>query len=163
MSALEAGAGRTFYFAYGSNMDVAAMATRCPGARVVGPARLGSHGFLVNRNHHGTVMPAAGKAVHGLLWSITDDDQRALDEYEGVAIALYRRHQVRVTLHDGREVEALTYMARNVEPTRTSGAYYDQLLATARTLGFPPEYVAELEGWRLPDAWERGNPGTGPG
>lgn len=152
--------GRRPYFAYGSNMDVQAMAARCPGARPVARARLDGHAFRVNRNHHATILPAAGKVVHGLLWAITDDDRRRLDDYEGVAINLYRRHDVTVTLDDGRAVTALTYMARNVEATLTSGPYFDAVLAAARALALPPEYLDELEGWRAPERWEPGNPGT---
>ena len=148
------------YFAYGSNMERAGMTERCPGARFVSTAVLDGHAFLVNRNHHGTVLPAAGRRVHGVLWSITPDDRARLDEYEGVELALYRRHEVRVVAGDGRSVDALSYMARNTEPTRTSGPYFESLLAAARALAFPPEYLSELEGWRAADAWEQGNPGT---
>ena len=154
---------RSLYFAYGSNMDVAAMATRCPGAVFVGTGRVDGHAFRVNRNHHATILPAAGKCVHGVLWTITAADQAALDEYEGVAIALYRRHEVPVTLRDGGKVLALTYMARNIEATRTSGPYYEALLAAARRVGLPTEYVAELEAWRAEGPWGGGNTGTSPG
>ena len=154
---------RTLYFAYGSNMDVAAMATRCPGAVFVGTGRVDGHAFRVNRNHHATILPAAGKSVHGVLWTITPTDQAALDEYEGVAIALYRRHEVTVTLGDGGKVVALTYLARNIEATPTSGAYFEALLAAARRVGLPAEYVGELEGWRADGPWGGRNTGTSVG
>jgi hypothetical protein len=32
-----------YYFAYGSNLDPAQMARRCPGATLVGPAQLANH------------------------------------------------------------------------------------------------------------------------
>ena len=35
------------YFAYGSNMDAAAMAARCPGSRQLGCARLARHRLVV--------------------------------------------------------------------------------------------------------------------
>ncbi len=124
------------------------MATRCPGAAFVGTARVDDHAFRVNRNHHATIVPAAGKVVHGVLWTITEADQAALDDYEGVAIALYRRHEVRVMHADGRAETAMTYLARNTEATLTGGPYFDALLAAARRLGLPTEYVTELEGWR---------------
>ena len=146
-----AGAGRSSYFAYGSNMDPAGMVERCPGARFVGTVRVDGHAFRINGNHHATILPAAGKHVFGVLWSITTADEAALDEYEGVAIALYRRHVVRVVLADGAQCDALTYMARNVEPTRTQAPYFDQLVAAARLHALPEEYVDEIEGWKLRD------------
>ncbi|MEN9708785.1 MAG: hypothetical protein RIQ68_1193, partial [Pseudomonadota bacterium] len=35
------------YFAYGSNMDVKAMAERCPRSTALGPARLARHRFFI--------------------------------------------------------------------------------------------------------------------
>lgn len=151
---------RTLYFAYGSNMDVAAMAARCPGAAFVGTARVDGHAFRVNRNHHATILPAAGKVVHGVLWTITDADQALLDEYEGVAISLYRRHEVQAQHPDGRVEAAMTYMARNTEPTLTGGPYFDALLAAARRVGLPSDYVLELETWRSEGGWGGRNSGT---
>ena len=126
------------------------MGARCPGARYVGAAVLPAHLFRINGNHHATILPAAGKVVHGVVWSITVAHEAALDVYEGVAIALYRRHQVLVTLDGGEVIQALTYMARNTTPTPTSGEYFDELLAAARSRGLPEEYLLELEEWRSP-------------
>lgn len=147
----DAGEERTHYFAYGSNMDPAGMGERCPGARLVGTARVDGHAFRINGNHHATILPAAGKEVFGVLWTITAADQAVLDEYEGVAIALYRRHVVRVVRPDGTSESALTYMARNIEPTRTRAPYFDQLVAAARQHGLPEAYLDEIEGWKLRD------------
>ena len=43
------------YFAYGANMDVAAMATRCPGAKPVGTARLPRHRFIITGDGYASV------------------------------------------------------------------------------------------------------------
>ena len=137
------------YFSYGANMVTESMATRCPGAQLVGPARLDGHAFLINARHFATITPAAGKQVHGVLWRLTEDDRSALDEYEGVAIGLYRRHTVRVETADGRSEEALAYMARDRTPTRTRDEYLDHIVRAAREHGFPDDYLTELEGWRV--------------
>ncbi len=142
-------------------MDVEAMAVRCPGATLVGIATLEGHAFRVNRNHHATILPAAGKRVYGVLWLISEADQSALDDYEGVAIALYRRHEVLVERPEGHAIPALTYMARNTDATRTSGPYFEDLLRAARTHGLPAGYLAELEAWRLDDGWSARAPGAG--
>ena len=56
------------YFAYGSNMDVAAMASRCPHSRPVGPARLMRHRFLVTSDGYASVQRDPAATVWGLLW-----------------------------------------------------------------------------------------------
>ena len=138
------------YFAYGANMSVQGMAVRCPGARVLGPATLDGHAFRINANHFATIVPAAGKRVHGILWLLRDEHRAALDEYEGVPFGMYRRHSLRVTTDDGDPRTALAYIARDATPTRTRGEYLDVILAAARAHGFPPEYVDEIADWQAP-------------
>ena len=44
------------YFAYGSNMDEAAMRARCPKSRAVGLARLARHRFALMADGYATVV-----------------------------------------------------------------------------------------------------------
>ena len=138
------------YFAYGANMSVQGMALRCPGARVIGPATLDGHAFLINANHFATIVPAAGKRVYGVLWTLTAAHRQSLDEYEGVPFGMYRRHTVRVTLPDGGARAVLAYVARDATPTRTRGEYLEVILSAARAHGLPPEYVDEIADWQAP-------------
>ena len=130
-------------------MSVQGMAGRCPGAQVLGPAVLDGHAFRINANHFATIVPAAGKRVHGVLWSISEEHRAALDEYEGVPFGMYRRHALPVTTADGETQTALAYIARDATPTRTRGEYLEVILAAARSHGFPPEYVDEIADWQV--------------
>ncbi len=49
------------YFAYGSNMNRAAMRRRCPDARAVGPATLEGYRFFIGIDGWGSVKPSAGE------------------------------------------------------------------------------------------------------
>src|SRR6185369_5465647 len=91
----------TLYFAYGSNMQRAAMARRCPGARAIGPARLDNHAFFVGIDGWGSVKPKPGARVYGVLWRLTPRDIAALHAYELLHAGLYdvRRLPVRVGAH----------------------------------------------------------------
>ena len=75
------------YFAYGSNMDSAAMALRCPASRLVGLARLHRHRFIIMRGglRLGGARPGADRA--GVLWDLALADVPALDRYESVRAA----------------------------------------------------------------------------
>src|SRR5215218_6149973 len=77
------------YFAYGSNMDVAAMAERCPASRPIGIARLPRHRFMIAREGYATVTRDPRRTVWGILWELALADVPALDRYEGVARRLY--------------------------------------------------------------------------
>src|SRR5215211_3190831 len=58
------------YFAYGSNMDVAAMAERCPASRPIGIARLPRHRFMIAREGYATVTRDPRRTVWGILWEL---------------------------------------------------------------------------------------------
>ncbi|MBV8664121.1 MAG: gamma-glutamylcyclotransferase, partial [Hyphomicrobiales bacterium] len=76
-------------FAYGSNMDAAAMASRCPRSRPLGLARLMRHRLAIMREGWLTATRDANGTVEGVLWDIALADMRALDRYEGVGEGLY--------------------------------------------------------------------------
>lgn len=95
------------YWAYGSNLNKAAMAVRCPAARpfsrlTVGDGRLLFRGVA-------DVQPCEGREIPGALWEITRDCERALDLYEGVASGFYVRRWLRLRI-DGAERPALYYV-----------------------------------------------------
>lgn len=69
------------YFAYGSNMNLDQMAYRCPEAEVVGPVRLKDHKLAFRGAGFATILPCAGCSVEGVLWRVTETDERQLDRY----------------------------------------------------------------------------------
>ena len=101
----------TLYLAYGSNMNQAQMAYRCPTAEVVGTSELKGYELLFRGAHRGavaTVEPKEGSAVPVLLWKIRKSDEEALDSYEGYP-RLYGKQMLQVEL-DGKEVSAMGYI-----------------------------------------------------
>ena len=69
------------YLAYGSNMNLSHMQERCPGITRIGKFCL--EGFRLVFNYHADIIPEEGCSVHGGLWQITKDHEKALDSYEG--------------------------------------------------------------------------------
>jgi gamma-glutamylcyclotransferase (GGCT)/AIG2-like uncharacterized protein YtfP len=137
------------YFAYGSNMDKEQMASRCPGSQLVGRARLLAHSFLINERGVASVIPGQECVTHGLLWTITPADEKALDRYEGVAGGHYLKKVVAVHPDDsGEAVQALVYTASNNRPGAPLPGYLEKIIHAACERGFPREYVAELESWK---------------
>lgn len=143
------------YFAFGSNMSARQMGSRCPGAVALGPARL--DGFrlafdLPSRYWGGwvaDVVPAEGVAVWGVLWRLSPEHWRMLDDYEDVEEGRYRRDTVEVTGPGGSRVRAQLY--RVVRPQgegRPSERYLRALLEGAREHGLPPDYIARLHALR---------------
>ena len=147
---------RRYYFAYGSNMAKEQMASRCPGSRLAGRARLLAHSFLINERGVASVAPAQGCVTQGLLWTVTPADEKILDGYEGVAGGHYLKKVVAVHPVDSSEaVQAVIYVASNNRPGVPRPGYLEKIIPAACECGFPPEYVAELESWMATSNMER--------
>src|SRR2546423_13507383 len=122
------------YFAYGSNLNPAQMAARCPGHRVVGRASLEGHALKFRGYGRdwagavGTVEPEPGSTVWGALFELTPEHYTVLDEYEGfdapgAASNLYDRVEVAVRREDGGIERCLTYVIRPLPEGLPSKAY----------------------------------------
>jgi cation transport regulator ChaC len=134
------------HFAYGSNMDRASMRRRCPTATALGAARLDHWRFLVTRDGYGSVAPAPGDVVHGVLWRLAPRDLAAVNAYESVDSGLYRRCMLSVR-RGGRRVQALVYVARDRRAGRPRPGYQDLVVRAARDWSLPEDYVRRLERW----------------
>jgi hypothetical protein len=135
------------YFAYGSNMDAAAMARRCPRSRRMGLARLERHRLAVMREGWLTVVRAPLSAVHGMLWDLALADVPALDRYERLHAGLYAKIVQPVVCPSGAK-RAIVYVGANAGPGAPSPDYIAGVLAAARAAGLPGGAVAALEALR---------------
>lgn len=146
------------YFAYGSNMGPKRMKERNMNFSQRIHAVLS--GYILKFNKVATGNPKEGYAnivpdekgvVEGALYYISDSDLSKLDRYEGYPTH-YERVKVKVQLDDGREVEAVTYVAQPDkvrEGLRPSRGYLDHLLAARDIL--PKSYYRKLESWETLD------------
>ncbi len=135
------------YFAYGSNINLDQMAHRCPDARVVGPVVLEGYELLFRGGGVATIAPKEEEKVTGLLWSITPECERSLEQYEGYP-RFYDKRKVTVRDAQGRSLSVMAYVMdeRFREPMMPSDSYYNGILEGYRQNGLP---VAELK-----RAWE---------
>ena len=84
---------KRYYIAYGSNLNVQQMRWRCPGARIIGTAELQDYRLLFKGSKTGsylTVEPEKGCTVPVAVWEVTDQDELALDRYEGYPSFYYK-------------------------------------------------------------------------
>jgi hypothetical protein len=131
------------YFAYGANMDRAAMAARCPRSTALGPAVLARHRLAVMREGWLTAVRDPNARVHGVLWDLALADVPALDRFEGVEAGLYVKAAQPVIAANGAK-RALVYFGANAGPGRVRAAYLKDIIAVARA-HLPGEAVAALE------------------
>jgi len=132
------------YFAYGSNMDVEAMARRCPRAKPLGPARLARHQLAIMREGWLTAARDPRGDVHGVLWDVAFADMRALDQYEQLASGLYAKALQPVIGERGAR-QALIYFGANAGPGVAAADYIVGVLTAARHWRQPAATIARLE------------------
>ncbi len=136
-----------YYFAYGSNMDQAQMKVRCPGAVLVGTAKLCGYRFIINSRGVATVIPEASSEVYGVLWTVTEADERLLDKYEGVKWGTYKKTEMYVERDKENSVLALIYLASVSTPGSPRDNYMEKIVTAAEQCGLPNKYIEELRSW----------------
>jgi gamma-glutamylcyclotransferase (GGCT)/AIG2-like uncharacterized protein YtfP len=130
------------YFAYGANMDVAAMAKRCPSSKPVGLARLPRHRWIISTDGYANVVRDPRREVHGMLWELALSDVPVLDRFEDVP-RLYRKVNQPVISTAGIR-RALVYVGRAGQAGRPRPGYLDDVVRAAESAGLPVAYVAEM-------------------
>ncbi len=121
---------KKLYIAYGSNLNLAQMAARCPSASVYAKGVL-NNWELVYRgsktNSHATIIRRQGSSVPVLVWEIQPADEYRLDIYEGYPRYYFKRN-IMVNL-DGRKRKAMVYIMNEKQlPGRPSIQYIRTIL-----------------------------------
>ncbi|MFQ3670783.1 MAG: gamma-glutamylcyclotransferase family protein [Verrucomicrobiia bacterium] len=138
----------TRYFAYGSNMNEDQFKGRCPSSHMECRAVLDNYRWIINERGVATVVKHEGASVHGVLYAITESDEKELDRWEGVAGGCYNKDWLLVRTDLGDTVEALVYVDPRTNPGRPKKGYLEKVLAGARLHDLPEAYLRELERWK---------------
>ena len=135
------------HFAYGANMNCAVMRRHAPHASPLGAAWLADHRFVITVDGAASVWPAPGETVHGRLWRLTSRDRVILDRWENLAGGEYRAAFLPVRFNGGH-CRALVYLARPTVIGDAKPGYMDVVVAGARALPLPEDYILGLEQWQ---------------
>ncbi|MDY6980315.1 MAG: gamma-glutamylcyclotransferase family protein [Pseudomonadota bacterium] len=142
-----------YYFAYGSNMSSRRIQARAPTATKLDTAVLTGHRLAFHKisDNDGTAKCDAcqtGDAtdcVHGVVFTIAEQDKPALDRAEGLGRG-YAEKVVQVRLTDGEFVEAITYYAIRTDPSlKPLDWYKSHVIHGAREHGLPETYIRAIE------------------
>lgn len=126
------------YIAYGSNLNLAQMARRCPNSKVIGIGELKDYQLTFRRV--ATIEPQQGAITPVGVWEITPADEKALDYYEGYP-HLYRKENIKVVMHDGTELEAMVYIMNSGEPQMPYNQYYRVIEQGYNDVGLDVKYL----------------------
>lgn len=120
------------YFAFGSNLSIEQMLTRCPNSVPLTKAKLRNYELTYRANPGGkgvaTIVRKKGAVVHGALYQCPEQDIKTLDRYEGVKVGVYYKATVTVETEWGK-LEALTYIMckEHDQPKNPSAEYISRI------------------------------------
>lgn len=125
--------------AYGSNLNLSQMAKRCPTAKVVGSGIL--KGYQLTFCRVATIEPCSGAETPVGVWSITPEDELALDRYEGFP-TLYRKENVEVEVR-GEKLQTMVYIMNEGTPNLPTPSYYETIADGYADVGLDPIFLKD--------------------
>jgi gamma-glutamylcyclotransferase (GGCT)/AIG2-like uncharacterized protein YtfP len=130
------------YFAYGMNTNKEEMAYRCPKAHALGKAVL--PGYRFEFKSFATIVPSSKEQVEGVLWTITESDESALDVLEGYP-EFYDKKTVSVE-HDNQSYIAMTYiMGPREQGYAPSDGYYSMVSEGYQSFGLSQQQLLDAK------------------
>ena len=173
------------YFAYGSNLWLEQMARRCPKSTYEGVARLTEHRWMINSRGYANIVSThvapdththadtiENSHTYGLVYSLNQSDEAALDGHEGVPEAYTKETMVMdfwpkrngdesidVTSRPER-AELLVYIdRRRTKDDRPKREYVTRMnhgIIDAERLGIPRGYIESVMRPVIPEqsAWD---------
>ncbi len=144
---------KRYYIAYGSNLNIRQMRTRCPHARIIGTSVIEGYGLLFKGSLTGaylTIEKKDGGKVPVAVWEVTPEDELALDRYEGYP-AFYYKTEMTLPVRGIRsgKVRRRTCFVYIMHEERKIGvptlSYVNTCLEGYISFGFDEHYLAEAQ------------------
>ena len=128
------------YVAYGSNLNIAQMALRCPTAHIYGTGLLNNWELIYRGSMTGsyaTIRRRKGSAVPVVVWCIMENDEKSLDIYEGYP-RFYFKQNVMVDLPSGKKKAMVYIMDLKRKPGRPNQRYVESMVSSASQYAWMP-------------------------
>lgn len=149
---------KTYYLAYGSNLNKRQMKRRCPDATKIGTSFIEGYRLMFKGSKTGsylTIEKAEGYMVPVGVWLVSEHDLASLDIYEGYP-SFYYRKWVNVPLKNKNatqgKIKALVYI---MHEKRKFGChtklYVNTCLEGYEDFGFDKRYLLEALKYSLED------------
>ena len=136
----------TFYFAYGSNMNIEQMNFRCPNSRTLGKISILGYQFIINSRGVATIIPRYYSTVNGVLWSINLKNELNLDYYEGIKKKIYFKKYFYIPFLN-QKILILVYIAFNQIIGIPKKGYLEKVIDGAKSFKAEKKWINELENW----------------
>ena len=162
---------KRYYIAYGSNLNIPQMRMRCPGARIIGTSVIEGYRLLFKGSKTGsylTIEPQEGASVPVAAWAVTDEDEAALDRYEGFPDFYYKKEMVLLLkgIKTGkvRRRKVFVYIMHEDRPLGLPSEFYMEICRQGyRSFGFDEAFLERAyadsgeEAQEFPGGWGIGD------
>ena len=131
------------YAAYGSNINISQMVTRCPDAKFAGKGILNNYHLVFRgrrNNAHATIESKLGSFVPIALWDITPICESALDKHEGYPI-YYRKDILAIETDNGLQDAMIYIMTDGKEQNNPNEVYFATIYNGYRYFGFDTNII----------------------
>lgn len=139
------------YFAYGSNLSLTQMASRCPTATYHSFGVIRNCTWVIGPRGYANIVPSQNPQdiVYGMLYTMLPSDEATLDVAEGVPYAYVKQMMpVQLLPPDSGTVEALVYVDVERPGTGRSREEYagrmNKGIRDAIEKGMPSSYVKDV-------------------
>lgn len=137
---------KKYYIAYGSNLNKAQMAYRCPDAKVVSKGYLKDYELFYagsKSGNYATIRKKAGAVTPIGIWEISPADERNLDRYEGYPV-FYKKETLILRTDGEADIEAIVYIMREDAIEGLPTAWYVNVVRQGyRDFGLNEKYITE--------------------
>jgi hypothetical protein len=149
------------YAAYGSNLDPAQMAERCPHSPLRWTGWIPGWRLTFGGDGFDGALPTlveaadderADQHVYVAVYDVTAADESTLDQWESADSGLYSKVRVRVETLDGIQT-AWVYVLDDFEGGLPSARTLGIVADAAETAGAPADYLTELRGRACRSGW----------
>ena len=141
---------KRLYGAYGSNLNIEQMALRCLTAKVYSKGFINGYRLLfkgVPKNAYATIEPFEGKKVPVLIWELQEEDEEALDYYEGYP-RFYEKEVLEVETESGDLIKVMVYIMTDkveerIQLNAPSQRYLNSIFEGYKTAEFDTSILEE--------------------
>ncbi len=116
------------------------MKERCPEHRLIGNGILKRYRWIITTRGYANVVKSSSDEVHGLVYEISESDEKSLDELEGVQIGHYRKEMLKIDI-GGVFKECLVYIDPVQKEGKPKKEYIERINKGISDSKLPSEYV----------------------
>ncbi len=152
MAQIQIGSDESIYFAYGTLLELTEIHRFCPNAESAGVFRLEGYrlGFAAcgpDPSIGGcTLVKDPDNTMYGVLYKMSLKERQNLDKASGYDTGLWAKLEITVLDNDDNPVQANTSIIPNPSgPHEPPASYTRPILAGAKEIALPPQYIEQLE------------------